>query len=155
MSEKPQAWLAVRRVLAPRCPQRAQGRRLSSLLRLRPAWQACACDNAVGSADDALPYLVFAPTQHVILSPEVLERAGLGAGNAGVPFAIWLPLITAMTVVALPFMKSVVPASRARPGSLAAHRRIPPPASRIERLARGHGRDEARRTTACRAARRR
>ncbi|MCO6416869.1 DUF983 domain-containing protein [Siccirubricoccus sp. KC 17139] len=107
MGEGSRVWLGMRRGLALRCPNCGEGRLFAGFLKLRSPCEACGEDNSAYPSDDAPPYLTLVLVGHVIL-PFMFWSDRVFAPAMWVQFAIWLPLVTLMTVALLPFMKGAV-----------------------------------------------
>jgi uncharacterized protein (DUF983 family) len=106
MTEKSKIALGVRRGLGLRCPECGEGRLFSSFLKVKGC-EACGADNTIHPSDDAPPYLTLFLVGHFIVSFMLwLDKAWAPA--MWVQFAIWLPLIAAVTLVTLPYMKGAV-----------------------------------------------
>ncbi|MBR0670396.1 DUF983 domain-containing protein [Neoroseomonas soli] len=97
----------VRRGLRLRCPQCGEGHLFSGFLKVRPQCERCGSDNGAYPSDDAPPYLTLFLVGHLLLPPMFwLDKAW--APPLWVQFAIWLPLITVVSIALLPFMKGAV-----------------------------------------------
>lgn len=107
MSEKSRIWLGVRRGLALRCPHCGEGHLFRGFLKVRETCEVCGHDNSAYPSDDAPPYLTLVLVGHVIL-PLVFWSDRAWEPAMWVQFAIWLPLLAAITVATLPFMKGAV-----------------------------------------------
>jgi uncharacterized protein (DUF983 family) len=107
MSEKSKILLGVRQGLRLRCPNCGQGHLFSGFLKVSEHCEVCGLDNTVYPSDDAPPYLTLLLVGHLIIPIMFwLDRAWEPA--MWVQFAIWLPLITVITIAALPYMKGAV-----------------------------------------------
>lgn len=106
MAEKSKIALGVRRGLRLRCPECGEGRLFSSFLKVKGC-EACGSDNTVYPSDDAPPYLTLLLVGHFIV-PFAFWMDKAWAPELWVMFAIWLPLITIVTLAALPYMKGAV-----------------------------------------------
>jgi uncharacterized protein (DUF983 family) len=99
--------VGVRRGLGLRCPQCGEGRLFARFLKVRERCEACGQDNMIYPSDDAPPYLTLFLVGHLILPFMFwLDRAWEPA--VWVQLAIWLPLITIVTLATLPYMKGAV-----------------------------------------------
>lgn len=99
--------LGVRRGLGLRCPQCGEGRLFGRFLKVSECCEACGADNTVYPSDDAPPYLTLFFVGHFIIPFMFwVDRAWEPA--LWVQFAIWLPLIAAVSLVLLPYMKGAV-----------------------------------------------
>jgi uncharacterized protein (DUF983 family) len=107
MSEKSKILLGVRRGLRLRCPNCGQGHLFSGFLKVSEHCEVCGLDNTIYPSDDAPPYLTLLLVGHLMIPIMFwLDRAWEPA--MWVQFAIWLPLITVITIAALPYMKGSV-----------------------------------------------
>nr|WP_314073981.1 DUF983 domain-containing protein [uncultured Roseococcus sp.] len=107
MSGNSQIWLGMKRGLALRCPHCGKGHLFRGFLKVRETCEVCGHDNSVYPADDAPPYLTLMVVGHVVV-PLVFWSDRVWEPPMWVQFAIWLPLITAITVATLPYMKGAV-----------------------------------------------
>lgn len=97
----------VRRGLALRCPNCGEGHLFRGYLKVQEHCEVCGADNSIYPSDDAPPYLTLILVGHLLL-PLIFWVESAFDPALWVQFAIWLPLITALTMVALPFMKGSV-----------------------------------------------
>ncbi|MFL5279557.1 MAG: DUF983 domain-containing protein [Rhodopila sp.] len=107
MTEKPAIALGVRRGLGLRCPQCGEGRLFGRFLKVSEHCEVCGADNTIYPSDDAPPYLTLLLVGHVFI-PLMFWMDRAWAPAMWVLFAIWLPLITAVTIATLPYMKGAV-----------------------------------------------
>ncbi|MEN0076173.1 MAG: DUF983 domain-containing protein [Paracraurococcus sp.] len=107
MTEPSRIAVGIRRGLGLRCPQCGEGRLFSRFLKVREHCEACGADNTVYPSDDAPPYLTLLLVGHLIL-PFMFWMDKAWAPAMWVMFAIWLPLIAALTLAALPVLKGAV-----------------------------------------------
>jgi uncharacterized protein (DUF983 family) len=107
MSEKSTIALGVRRGLGLRCPHCGEGRLFSRFLKVSGRCEACGADNTVYPSDDAPPYLTLVLVGHVFI-PLMLWMDRAWDPTMWMMFAIWLPLIAAVTIATLPYMKGAV-----------------------------------------------
>ncbi|HWX47675.1 MAG TPA: DUF983 domain-containing protein [Roseomonas sp.] len=107
MTEKSRIALGVRRGLGLRCPHCGEGRLFGRFLKVSEHCEACGADNTQFPADDAPPYLTLFLVGHLIL-PFMFWMDKAWAPAMWVMFAIWLPLVTVLTVATLPYMKGAV-----------------------------------------------
>ncbi|MBP0495127.1 DUF983 domain-containing protein [Pararoseomonas indoligenes] len=106
MSEPSRISTGLRRGLGLRCPHCGEGRLFRRFLTVS-ACEACGSDNTRYPADDAPPYLTLFLVGHFVV-PFVFWMDKAWSPALWVMFAIWLPLITAITLATLPFMKGAV-----------------------------------------------
>lgn len=99
--------VGVRRGLGGRCPHCGEGRLFSRFLKVRERCDACGADNTVYPSDDAPPYLTLLLVGHLVL-PFMFWMDRAWAPAMWVMFAIWLPLIAALTLAVLPVLKGAV-----------------------------------------------
>ncbi|WP_149541153.1 DUF983 domain-containing protein [Siccirubricoccus phaeus] len=107
MSGESKVWLGVKRGLSRHCPNCGEGKLFSAFLTPRSRCEVCGQDNSIYPSDDAPPYLTLVLVGHVIL-PFMFWADRAFEPEMWVQFAIWLPLVAAMTVGLLPFMKGAV-----------------------------------------------
>jgi uncharacterized protein (DUF983 family) len=69
--------------------------------------EVCGADNTIYPSDDAPPYLTIVIVGHLVV-PLILWMETTWAPAMWILFAIWLPLITAITIALLPFVKGAV-----------------------------------------------
>ena len=106
MAEESRIVLGVRRGLRLRCPQCGEGRLFGGFLKVKGC-EACGSDNTIYPSDDAPPYLTLFLVGHLIV-PFMFWFDKAWAPALWVQFAIWLPLVAAVTLLTLPFMKGAV-----------------------------------------------
>jgi uncharacterized protein (DUF983 family) len=99
--------VGVRRGLGLRCPQCGEGRLFARFLKVRERCEACGQDNTIYPSDDAPPYLTLFLVGHLIL-PFMFWLDKAWEPAVWVQLAIWLPLITIVTLATLPYMKGAV-----------------------------------------------
>jgi uncharacterized protein (DUF983 family) len=104
MAERSKIITGVRRGLALRCPGCGEGRLFGRFLKVSERCEACGADNTVYPSDDAPPYLTMFLVGHLVF-PFVFWMDKAWAPAMWVMFAIWLPLIAAITISTLPYMK--------------------------------------------------
>jgi uncharacterized protein (DUF983 family) len=104
MSDESRIITGVRRGLRQRCPQCGEGHLFSSFLKVKGSCEACGADNTAYPSDDAPPYLTLFLVGHLIL-PFMFWMDRAWAPAMWIMFAIWLPLISVVTLATLPFMK--------------------------------------------------
>lgn len=97
----------LRRGLALRCPNCGEGRLFAGFLTVSARCESCGADNTVHPADDAPPYLTLMVVGHVVL-PVMFWADRTFAPVLWLHFAVWLPLVAAVSVALLPFMKGAV-----------------------------------------------
>ncbi len=107
MTETSKISMGVRRGLALRCPQCGEGRLFRGFLKVSEHCEACGADNTVYPSDDAPPYLTLILVGHLIV-PFIFWMDKAWAPAMWIMFAIWLPLISAVTLATLPYMKGAV-----------------------------------------------
>ncbi len=107
MTETSRIGLGLRRGFSLRCPHCGEGRLFARFLKVQEQCEACGHDNAVYPSDDAPPYLTLVVVGHVIL-PFMFWADRAWSPALWLQFAIWLPLVAAVTVAMLPFMKGAV-----------------------------------------------
>ncbi len=107
MTEKSKIAVGVRRGLGLRCPQCGEGRLFARFLKVSGRCEACGTDNTVYPSDDAPPYLTLLLVGHLIL-PFMFWLDKAWDPALWVQFAIWLPLITIVSLATLPYMKGAV-----------------------------------------------
>jgi uncharacterized protein (DUF983 family) len=107
IAKKSRIAVGVRRGLTLRCPQCGKGHLFSRFLKVSEHCDACGADNTIYPSDDAPPYLTLVLVGHVFI-PLIfcMDRAWTPA--LWIMFALWLPLIAAVTIAALPAMKGAV-----------------------------------------------
>jgi uncharacterized protein (DUF983 family) len=103
MTEKPSIIMGVRRALALRCPKCGEGRLFGGFLRVKQC-DICGADNTVYPADDAPPFVTLLLVGHLLI-PLIWWVETTWHPEIWVHFAIGLPLVVAMTVAALPYVK--------------------------------------------------
>lgn len=106
MSEESKIGTGLKRGLGLRCPHCGEGRLFSSFLKVEGC-KECGQDNTIYPSDDAPPYLTLFLVGHLFV-PFVFWMDKAWAPEMWVMFAIWLPLITALTLLTLPYMKGAV-----------------------------------------------
>ena len=107
MNETNSIKTGIVRGLRLRCPHCGEGHLFRGFLKVREHCEVCGADNSVYPADDAPPYLTLLLIGHLIVPfVFVVERAWAPA--LWLTFAIWVPLIVAITLATLPFMKGAV-----------------------------------------------
>lgn len=102
-----QAWPALKRGLAGRCPHCGEGRIFTSYLKVAPACSRCGEAFHHHRADDAPPYLTIFIVGHVIL-PLFLWVEMTWQPEMWIHFVVWIPLITLASLVTLPPVKGAV-----------------------------------------------
>jgi uncharacterized protein (DUF983 family) len=107
MTEKSKIAAGVRRGLRLRCPHCGEGHLFGRYLKVREHCEVCGMDNTIYPSDDAPPYLTLLFVGHIIL-PFMFWMDKAWAPAMWVMLAIWLPLIAAVTLAALPYMKGAV-----------------------------------------------
>ena len=107
MSESSRIRLGLRRGLGLRCPHCGEGRLFARFLKVREQCEACGEDNRIYPSDDAPPYLTLLLVGHLIF-PFMFWMDRAWSPELWIMFALWLPLITGLTVAMLPFMKGAV-----------------------------------------------
>lgn len=107
MAKESRIALGLRRGLRLRCPACGEGRLFARYLKVSQRCESCGADNAVYPSDDAPPYLTIVLVGHLIL-PVIFWVDRSWSPALWVQLAIWLPLITLITVAMLPFMKGAV-----------------------------------------------
>jgi uncharacterized protein (DUF983 family) len=107
MSGKSMIATGVRRGLGLRCPHCGKGPLFSRFLKVSDHCEVCGADNTIYPSDDAPPYLTLLLVGHVFI-PLIFWMDRAWAPALWMLFAIWLPLITAVTIAALPYMKGAV-----------------------------------------------
>lgn len=107
MSETTSIKTGIVRGLRLRCPHCGEGHLFRGFLKVREHCEVCGKDNSIYPADDAPPYLTLLLIGHLVVPfIFVVERAWAPA--LWITFAIWVPLIVAITLATLPFMKGAV-----------------------------------------------
>ncbi|WP_161993577.1 DUF983 domain-containing protein [Muricoccus nepalensis] len=96
----------LRRGLRLRCPHCSEGHLFSSFMKVKDC-EACGADNTAYPCDDAPPYLTLFLVGHLFV-PFVFMMDKAWSPPMWVMFAVWLPLITALTLATMPFMKGAV-----------------------------------------------
>lgn len=107
MTETSKIGVGVRRGLGLRCPHCGEGRLFGRYLKVSDHCEACGADNTIYPCDDAPPYLTLFMVGHFII-PFMFWMDKAWEPALWVMFAIWLPLITVITMVTLPYMKGIV-----------------------------------------------
>ncbi|MBR0679666.1 DUF983 domain-containing protein [Roseomonas eburnea] len=107
MTERSRVAEGLGRGLRLRCPHCGEGRLFTRFLKVSPRCEVCGADNTIYPSDDAPPYLTLLLVGHFIL-PFMFWLDKAWAPAMWVQFAIWLPLITVVTIATLPFMKGAV-----------------------------------------------
>lgn len=97
----------VKRGIRLRCPQCGQGHLFDGFLKVRAHCEVCGGDNGVFPADDAPPYLTLLLVGHLVF-PFVFWAEKAWAPALWLQFTIWLPVIVAITLGSLPYMKGAV-----------------------------------------------
>lgn len=106
MAEKSKVALGVGRGIRLRCPACGEGHLFSSFLKVKGC-ETCGSDNTIYPSDDAPPYLTLILIGHFVV-PFAFWAERVWAPAMWVHMAIWLPLITVVTLATLPFMKGTV-----------------------------------------------
>ncbi|WP_207540708.1 DUF983 domain-containing protein [Sabulicella rubraurantiaca] len=107
MTEKSKIGVGVRRGLGLRCPHCGEGRLFGRYLKVSDQCEVCGADNTIYPCDDAPPYLTLFMVGHFII-PFMFWMDKAWEPALWVMFAVWLPLITVITLVTLPYMKGLV-----------------------------------------------
>jgi uncharacterized protein (DUF983 family) len=107
MTETSKISTGVRRGLGLRCPQCGEGRLFGRYLKVSERCDACGADNTIYPSDDAPPYLTLFLVGHLII-PIMFWMDKAWSPAMWVMFAIWLPLIAAVALATLPYMKGAV-----------------------------------------------
>lgn len=107
MVESSRVALGVRRGGCLRCPSCGEGRLFSGFLKVRRECPVCGADNSLYPADDAPPYVALVLVGHLLL-PLMLWADHVYVPPMWLEFAIWLPLLTAVIVGILPYVKGAV-----------------------------------------------
>lgn len=97
----------VKRGLRLRCPACGEGHLLEGFLKVRARCEVCGEDLSAFPADDAPPYLALLLVGHIVF-PLVFWSDRVWAPAMWLQFTIWLPIILAITVGSLPYMKGLV-----------------------------------------------
>lgn len=97
----------VRRGLRLRCPHCGEGHLFTRFLKVSAHCESCGADNTIYPSDDAPPYLTLFLVTHLIL-PFAFWAERAWEPELWVHFVIWLPLLTVITIAALPFIKGAV-----------------------------------------------
>lgn len=103
-AEKPSVALGVRRGLAMRCPHCGEGRLFRRFLKVSDGCETCGADNTIYPSDDAPAYLTMLAVGHLVV-PFIFWTDKVWAPAMWVMLAIWLPLIAAISIATLPFVK--------------------------------------------------
>ena len=107
MSERSRLADGALRGLRLRCPNCGEGHLFDGFLKVRQTCEVCGSDNGIYPADDAPPYLTLMLVGHFII-PFIFWIDRAWAPALWVQFAIWLPIIAAISIATLPFMKGAV-----------------------------------------------
>ena len=97
----------LRRGVQRRCPNCGKGRLFAGYLKVEERCPACGHDNGQYPADDAPPYFTIFLVGHLVLAPLLALDVILKAPPL-VLVGILVPLIGAVTLVALPYVKGAV-----------------------------------------------
>jgi uncharacterized protein (DUF983 family) len=100
-------WAALRRGLAQRCPACGTGRLFRRYLKVDDTCPACGEALHHQRADDAPPYFTILIVGHVVV-PFVLLLEQQAHPPLWVHYALWLPLVFALTFALLPRIKGAV-----------------------------------------------
>jgi uncharacterized protein (DUF983 family) len=100
-------WQALRRGLAMKCPNCGQGRMFHAYLKVSDACPSCGEELHHQRADDAPPYFTILIVGHVIV-PMVVAAETAYYPPIWLHMALWLPLATAMALLALPRIKGAL-----------------------------------------------
>lgn len=97
----------LKRGLQRRCPNCGRGPLFKGYLKVEDHCPSCGHDNGQYPADDAPPYFTIFLVGHFVLAPLLMLDVILKASPL-VLVAILVPLIGAVTLAALPFVKGAV-----------------------------------------------
>lgn len=107
-SEAPRnVWQALRRGLGRKCPNCGEGRLLHSYVKVQDNCAACGEEMHHHRADDMPPYVTILIVGHLVV-PFILMVEQAWAPATWVHWAIWMPLITLMSLWMLPRVKGGV-----------------------------------------------
>ena len=107
MIEQHTVGTGVRRGLALRCPNCGQGHLFRAFLKVSERCEVCGADNTIYPSDDAPPYVALVLVGHLFIPLIFWTEMSLGLAT-WLLLAIWLPLITVVTIAALPYIKGAV-----------------------------------------------
>jgi uncharacterized protein (DUF983 family) len=107
--EYPSTQTALRRGALGRCPRCGQGWLFRRYLKMVDRCSQCGETYGHFRTDDAAPWLTILIVGHVTVPFVLISEQTLRPPMA-VAFAIWLPLITALTLALLPRCKGVIAA---------------------------------------------
>lgn len=101
-------WLtALLRGASKRCPRCGVGRLFSGYTRTAPSCGQCGLDLSGHRADDAPPYVTIMIVGHLTI-PLALAASRVFEPSLPVQFAIFLPMIVAMSLLLLPVSKGAL-----------------------------------------------
>ena len=98
------AMIGFRRGLARRCPNCGEGALFRGYLKVDPVCEACGHDNSAYRADDGPAYFTILIVGHLLIAP-LLCFPVVWRANPFVVMTVILPLIAAVTLVVLGFVK--------------------------------------------------
>ena len=105
---QPRNWCrALWRGFTCRCPACGRGNLFQRFLKIAGRCPACAAELHHHRADDAPPYFTMFIVGHMVV-PAVLLVEKFWAPPLAVHFAIWLPLVLALTFMLMPRVKGAI-----------------------------------------------
>jgi uncharacterized protein (DUF983 family) len=106
MSQSP-LLAAMRRGLRLRCPRCGEGALLQRYIKVVSPCPACGEDNSRHRVDDAAPYFTILLVGHLVIAP-MLAIQFLWDAPMGWVLGIAVPLVCAVTLAGLPFVKGTL-----------------------------------------------
>jgi uncharacterized protein (DUF983 family) len=108
MSEGPrEAWPAIRRGFACKCPQCGEGRMFNRYLKVQPVCEACGEELFHEQAHDFPPYITMSIVAHVILFGVVMVEQHAD-WSMEMQLAVWIPLLVLLTFALMQPVKGAV-----------------------------------------------
>jgi uncharacterized protein (DUF983 family) len=108
MPESSRIMTGVRRGLRLRCPNCGAGHLFRGFLKVSARCEVCGADNTIYPSDDAPPYVTLVIVGHVFIPIIFWTEMATWAPPIWVLLSFWLPLIAAVTIAALPYIKGAV-----------------------------------------------
>lgn len=106
LSSDRNVWQAMRRGLKMACPACGEGRIFASYLKVKDTCTTCGEELHHQRADDAPPYITIFIVGHIVV-PGILLLEKAYAPPTWVHLAIWLPLLTVLSLTILPRIKGL------------------------------------------------